>query len=192
MHHLCGQHGHTWLANRWPRRNQQETETAGFVHPPRLSPCFCLRIPVTGCELTGGHGLTGSQQPETGHRARPPVRQAATGSPATGGARPPDPGHRRSSASGPATGGDRRPNRRPDRPRLPTGSTGKPNPAIPLGVCRPALPHVRPRSRKPETSVSGVAWRPLVLLGALENMGVWLVFGLRCVRSMRTFWGEKA
>ena len=30
-----------------------------------------------------------------------------------------------------------------------------------------------------------------VLLGALENMGVWLAFGLRCARSMGTSWGEK-
>ena len=80
-------------------------KVASFVHPPRLSPCFCLRIPVTGCELTGDR----DRPPETGRRP------AATGS---------TDADRTSHRVGRSCRPDRLAetgHRRPGRPRLPTG-----------------------------------------------------------------------
>ena len=66
-------------------------------------------------------------------------------------------------ATGQRIGGQLQPavdtgSRLPDPGQRPPGpaSGGKPNPAIPLEAARPALPHVRPRSRFWRTLVSGV------------------------------------
>jgi len=126
----------------------------------------CVRLPVS----VSGSRLPAAGSPATGDRDRPPAADR----------RP----HRSRAHRQPETGD------RLDRDCRPARQTGKPNPAIPLEGHRHALPHVRPRSRKPETSVSDVARSPWVL-GASDNMGVWLVFGLRCVLSMGTSWGEK-
>ena len=141
------------------------------------------RLPATSSPETGGDrssAETEDRDPETGgHRipAELGYRQTGDRPPVRPPVRPPDPGHRRPPASG-----------------------GKPNPAIPLGLPRLGLPHVRPRSRFRRTLVSGIASfrRTLVsgvprspwILGALENVGVWLVFGACVVCFVGASWGE--
>ena len=107
--------------------------------------CVCLPAPVPGSRLPAAS--SGHRLPASGSVASCSQRWT----PAVG-CRIPASGHRaRPAASG---GPDRRPATGKRRPASRNG--GRPNPAIPLEVCRPALPHVRPRGRFRRTSVSGV------------------------------------